>query len=290
MKKIKIGIMGLGKMGKFHQSTYDKIEEIDIIGRYDINGDFDTKEKFMRNVTDMDGISICTNNDSHVKNALDILKINPDIKVLIEKPISNYSKDAEGLLSFSDNIMVGHIERWNPLIQKIKAMIASGEISQIHSIMTKRNCFYTPSYKNTDVAKDLLIHDIDVINYISKEKPSKWKVIYKQSNEYLDRAYIFGMYDSFVFYSEASWVLPARDRRIILNTAEGIFEGNYITKELICKTLEGERKIQIDKKDSLLEEIKSFINMIKQDIDSPCSIQDAILALEVVSKEKKYEL
>lgn len=282
--------MGLGKMGKFHQSTYDKIEEIDIIGRYDINGDFDTKEKFMRNVTDMDGISICTNNDSHVKNALDILKINPDIKVLIEKPISNYSKDAEGLLSFSDNIMVGHIERWNPLIQKIKAMIASGEISQIHSIMTKRNCFYTPSYKNTDVAKDLLIHDIDVINYISKEKPSKWKVIYKQSNEYLDRAYIFGMYDSFVFYSEASWVLPARDRRIILNTAEGIFEGNYITKELICKTLEGERKIQIDKKDSLLEEIKSFINMIKQDIDSPCSIQDAILALEVVSKEKKYEL
>jgi len=290
MKKIKIGIMGLGKMGLFHQKAYDKIEDVEIIGRHDINGNFDTKEKFMSNVLDMDGISICTNNDSHVKNALDILKINPNIKILIEKPISNYSKESKGLLSFSDNIMVGHIERWNPLIQKIKAMIESGKISQIHSIMTKRNCFYTPSYKNTDVAKDLLIHDIDVINYISKEKPSKWKVIYKQSGEYLDRSYIFGMYDSFVFYSEASWVLPARDRRIILNTAEGVFEGNYITKELICKTLEGEREIRVDKKDSLLEEIKSFIEMIINNTYSPCSIQDAILALEVVSKEKKYEL
>ena len=184
MKKIKIGIMGLGKMGKFHQSTYSKIEEVEIIGRYDINGDFDTKEKFMSNVLDMDGVSICTNNDSHVQSTLDILKINPNIKVLIEKPISNYAKEAEVLLSFSDNIMVGHVERWNPLIQEIKSMIESGKISKIYSIMTKRNCFYTPSYKNADVAKDLLIHDVDVINYISKEKPSKWKTIYKEADGY----------------------------------------------------------------------------------------------------------
>lgn len=290
MKKIKIGIIGLGKMGMFHQKTYDKMEDVEIIGRYDINGSFNTEEEFVSLVPYMDGVSICTNNDSHVKNALDILKINPDIKVLIEKPISNCSKEAECLLSFSDNIMVGHIERWNPLIQKIKAMIEYGEISKIYSIMTKRNCFYTPSCKNTDVAKDLLIHDIDVINYISKEKPSKWKVIYEQSDKYLDRSYVFGMYDSFVFYSEASWVLPARDRRIILNTAEGIFEGNYITKELIHKTLEGEHKIQIDKKDSLFEELGSFIEMIKNNTSSPCSIRDAISALEMVSKEKKHEL
>lgn len=290
MSKIKIGIIGLGKMGNLHKNIYSKLENVKIVSMYDINNKFDTKEKFIKSIPYLDGVSIATNNDSHVEIALNILKTNPNIKILIEKPISTSLKESKKLLSFSSNIMIGQIERWNPITKKIKLMIESGEISDIYNIITKRNCLYIPSVKNSDVAKDLLIHDIDVINYISKKTPCKWIKVYKKEDDYLNSVYIFGEYDTFVFYSESSWMLPIRDRRIILNTSNGIFEGDYITQELTCKTFEKEYKIQIEKKEPLLEEIKSFINMIKNNTRTYCSVEDAINALKVVSRERKYEL
>lgn len=290
MKKIKIGISGVGKMGLLHKKTYEEMDNVEIISLYDPNKQFDSLDKFMDSLKHLDGVSVCSPNKYHVDTALAFLDRNPNLKLMIEKPISHSVCAAEKLLPFSHNIMVGHIERCNPVIEKMKSLISNGEMGKINSIVTKRNCSYSPSYKNPNVAKDLLIHDIDILNYLSKALPEKINSIHISDGRYISASHMFGRYRAFVFYAEACWSTLVRDRRIIINATNGLYEGDYIEQTLYHKTLDKEEYIPIKKQYPLTIELNKFIKMIENDERPTCSIIESINALKIVSKGEEHGL
>ncbi len=290
MEKIKIGISGVGKMGLLHKKTYEEMDNVEVVSLYDPNEQFDSLDKFMDSLKYLDGVSICSPNKFHVDSALAFLDRNPNLKLMIEKPISHSVSAAEKLLPFSDNIMVGHIERCNPVIEKIKDFILNGEMGKINSIVTKRNCSYEPSCKNPNVAKDLLIHDIDILNYLSRALPEKIDSIHINDGRYINASHMFGKYKSFVFYAEACWSTLVRDRRIIINASNGLYEGDYIEQTLCHKTLDKEEYIPIKKQYPLTIELNKFIKMINNNGPPTCSIVESINALKIVSKGEEYEI
>lgn len=290
MKKTKIGISGVGKMGLLHKKTYEEMNNVEIVSLYDPNKQFDSLDKFMDSLKHLDGVSICSPNKYHVDSALAFLDRNPNLKLMIEKPISHSVVKAEKLLPFLNNIMVGHIERCNPVIEKMKSLILNGEMGKINSIVTKRNCSYEPSGKNSNVAKDLLIHDIDILNYLSGAFPEKIDSIYINDGGYISASHMFGKYKRFVFYAEACWSTSVRDRRIIINASNGLYEGDYIAQTLYHKTLDKEEYISIKKQYPLTIELNKFVKMIDNDERPTCSIVESINALKIVSKGEGYEL
>ena len=66
-------------------------------------------------------------------------------------------------------LATGHVERFNPAVQKAKELIDDGVIGDIVSAFAKRVGPLPPRIKDVGVAIDLAIHDLDIMNYLFEE-------------------------------------------------------------------------------------------------------------------------
>jgi predicted dehydrogenase len=178
MNKIRIGIIGVGHLGKLHASIISEIEEAELIGVYDTDQSkaervstelkipaFHDREELMKAV---DAINIVTPTSFHHETALSALKFNCDL--FIEKPISKTEKEAEEIISLAREknriIQVGHIERFNP------ALLALSDV-ELKPLFIESHRLAPFNPRGTDVAVilDLMIHDLDLILTLVKSQP-----------------------------------------------------------------------------------------------------------------------
>jgi predicted dehydrogenase len=156
-KKIKIGIIGLGAMGKGHYRNIKTIPEFEITALSDINmegmKEF-SEPKFssgseLINKGNVDAIVIVTPHFDHVPLAIEALK--KGLHVLIEKPVAVQMKDAKMLLDAhrdkSRVVACMFNNRTSPVYKKIKELVASGELGSVQRIdMTVTNWFRSNAY------------------------------------------------------------------------------------------------------------------------------------------------
>ena len=67
--------------------------------------------------------------------------------------------------------MVGHIERFNPAVIKLKEIIDSGTLGKITSLIAKRVGAFPAQIKDANVVIDLAVHDIDIFSYLLNKQP-----------------------------------------------------------------------------------------------------------------------
>ncbi len=170
MRKLKIGIVGTGHLGKFHLKLLKEIPQADLLGVYDINketafkisNEFGTKsfsdlEEMLDNV---DAVSIVATTSAHwelIKKAFE-----KNVHVFVEKPITSTIEEAEEVVEISKNknlkLQVGHIERFNPALLSLEKYKLDPKF-----IQTDRLAQFNPRGTDVAVVLDLMIHDIDII-------------------------------------------------------------------------------------------------------------------------------
>ncbi len=177
MKKTKVGVVGVGYLGKFHAEKYAGMDDVELVGVVD--NDLDkarsVAEKFntraLTNYKDLigkiDAVSVVTQTPNHFNISKDFLE--NDVDVLIEKPITTTLKEANALIDIADArgqiIQVGHLERFNPAVIALE-----GVINQPIFIESHRLSIYQARGTDVDVVLDLMIHDIDIIlNFVKSE-------------------------------------------------------------------------------------------------------------------------
>ena len=149
-------IAGLGLVGKRHADAIDKEDDIDLVAIVDPSEDAvnysnknnlpiypSLEDMFLKEVPD--GVILATPTPMHSEHA--IYCLNKECPIMIEKPIATSSEDARALVETSEHfeipVLVGHHRRHNPIIQKAREIILSGEIGEIRAIHA--NCwFYKP--------------------------------------------------------------------------------------------------------------------------------------------------
>jgi predicted dehydrogenase len=181
MEKVKVGIIGVGNMGYNHVRVYNElISDVELIGVYDvapckakdIAGKFNVKAfDTIETLTDsVQAVSIATPTSLHLEHGLVASKAG--VHALIEKPIAVSYVEAKQLAdSFQENnlvLQIGHIERYNPAIVELKKILQS---ETIHAINFRRLSSDRRIY-DTDIIHDLMIHDIDLMNWLV-ESPVK---------------------------------------------------------------------------------------------------------------------
>jgi predicted dehydrogenase len=166
---VKIGIIGLGKMGGYHANACSIIPQIKLIGISDPCEDNwkkirSTKVIKTKNYNDwidsVDGVIIAVPTDLHFEIAKDCLTRNKH--VLIEKPLTKSIEQAKELFEIAAKkqcaLHIGHVERFNGAVQELKKIIHKPYLIESHRMGP-----FSPRVQNDTVILDLMIHDLDII-------------------------------------------------------------------------------------------------------------------------------
>ena len=176
-KKVKIGVIGAGHLGKHHIKHLSNHSLVELVGFFDIDKENAASVSQTFNIKNFDNeddlidlveaISIITPTETHYDIAVKCLKKKKD--VFIEKPITNTSEQAKTIIKMaasSKNIVqVGHIERFNPTINQLKSVTESP-----HCIEIERLAPFQARGTEVPVVLDLMIHDIDLVLSMVNEK------------------------------------------------------------------------------------------------------------------------
>lgn len=170
MKKLRVGVIGVGHLGKAHIANFKKIKLAELVGVFDIDSEktkknaYDYKIKpfdsFKSMLKEIDAVSIVVPTSFHYEIAIGAL--NEGKHIFIEKPITATLSEAEKLIELGNKkglkIQVGHIERFNPAFVSLNNFKL-----QPHFIESHRLALFNPRGMDVSVVLDLMIHDIDIV-------------------------------------------------------------------------------------------------------------------------------
>ena len=176
MKKIKIGIIGIGRMGQYHLNILRNLPDVQLVGITDIHKekldelsykfDVDRYDNYKKLIRKCDAVFIATPTSTHYEFAKECLELNKHI--LLEKPMTTDLEEAKELVHISKKmdiiLQIGHVERFNGAVQQLKHII----MNPFH-INSTRMGPYDPRVSDVGVVLDLMIHDIDIMLNLIEE-------------------------------------------------------------------------------------------------------------------------
>lgn len=274
---IRVGVIGVGSMGKNHVRIYSEMEDVELVAISDVNKAlvdelshtfktvpyYDYKELLKQN---LDAVSIVVPTKMHKMVALDAL--NAGINVLVEKPIADTLENAEEMIKTAKKknltFMVGHIERFNPAIIKLKEIIESGQLGEVVSISTRRVGPYSPRIRDVGVILDIGVHDIDVISYLYGKKIDQvYTIAGANIHSSEDHASIHLRFDhDFSGLVDVNWLTPHKTRTLTAVGVGGVAYLDYVKQSLVLHDKEWVREAKIDQKEPLLNELEHFIKWV----------------------------
>ena len=319
-KKPKIGVVGAGHLGKHHIKHLSNHSGVEFVGVFDINTEslenicIEFSVKALQSIEEIisycDAVHIVTPTNTHFDIAKKFLNHKKD--VFIEKPITNTVEEASSLIDLAKEneciIQVGHIERFNPTISKLKELVDNP-----HYIEIERLAPFQARGTEVPVVLDLMVHDIDLIlEMVNSPLESVQASGAKMMSNTIDLAHAHIKFENGVvanlkssrisqnyvrkirtyqknFYSITDLMIPQIE-------LYGLKHHNMFSEKLksqIVETNSGEKTLYYERfvpenKDALLEEINDFVHCIntrsKPNVDGQAGAKALEIALQIESK------
>lgn len=170
---VKVGVIGVGRIGEHHLRNYSSMHSVQLKGIFDndaskaakLAGKYDSQAYATLDalLDDCDAVSICVPTVAHHDTFLKVAA--RGVHALVEKPISLNVEEAGRMIEAARQnrtiFMVGHVERFNPVILTVREILDPEKIIYIE---TQRLGPYPTSGTEIGVVNDLMIHDIDVVH------------------------------------------------------------------------------------------------------------------------------
>ncbi|WP_292606731.1 Gfo/Idh/MocA family protein [Methanobrevibacter sp. UBA188] len=304
MRTVNVGVIGVGAMGENHVRVYHKMEEANLMGvsdvseralkkiekKYGAKGYTDYCELLAN--PEIEVVSVCVPTTFHHDVVMEAIKHKKH--VLVEKPIAFTLTEAEEMIAAAKEagviLATGHVERFNPAVQKAKELIDDGVIGDIVSAFAKRVGPLPPRIKDVGVSIDLAIHDLDIMNYLFEEEITQ---VYGTMNssfddsEFEDHAEIMVSFDNeSTGIIEVNWLTPYKRRELELTGTAGIISVDYIQQsiEVFGKFAQD---IEIVHEEPLKGELKSFLNSVVEEKEPVITGEDGLKALKMVIAANK---
>lgn len=291
---IKVAVIGVGSIGQHHARNYrqsslslltsvadasieigQRVAELQDVPFYQDYQEMLDKEK-------PEAVSIAVPTEAHFPVVQDAL--NAGCHVLVEKPIAATVEQGKAMIELAQKnkrvLRVGHIERFNPAVVKLKQELQTGFLGPIFQIHARRLGAFPAHVKDVGVILDLAVHDLDIMRYLIDSEAVR---LYAETNQVKHKSHedIFSgniRFDNGVMgILEINWHTPRKIREIIITGERGMFHVDYLNQELDFYEsnyrstwsdsilLEGPKaRYQINKIEPLRAELENFINDIEQ--------------------------
>jgi len=313
MSRIKVGIIGVGNMGFNHVRVHNELfAEAELTGVFDIDGEkakriadmfntrcFDAMEDLLARVQ---AVSITTPTSLHLEHGLSAAR--SSVHTLIEKPIAASFTEGKQLADeFTHRgllLQIGHIERYNPAVVELKKILKTEEVLAINF----KRLSSDRRIHDTDIVHDLMIHDIDLMNWLvgssikSIHAEGLTNVLGKDSIDYAEGLIKFD--NGVVAGLTASRITEDKIRTITVHTASSYIQVDCISRSIQISRKTNYRldighdityrqenileKVIVPQYEPLKAQLSDFIRCVKSGDKSPVSGNEGLEAVRVADE------
>jgi predicted dehydrogenase len=318
LTRTKIGVFGVGHLGKHHARILNAMPATELVGVHDLDPqrgeEIADREKvpYFANWEDLldrcEAVDVVTPTTCH--HTLAAPSLEAGRHVFVEKPITKTLEEADNLIHLADSsglvLQVGHIERFNSAVMEIKRVLDHPRF-----IEASRLTLYSPRVKDIGVVVDLMIHDLDLILSLVPSKVVRFDAVgvpvLTQHEDIASARLTFE--DGCVANLTASRVSVEPQRRIRIFQRDCYFSLDYQKQEIAVfrKLGQNDERMMGDpmpginhyllhmnrEEDALTTELSDFIRCIQESRPPVVSGQDGRRALELaiqVTEEARRSL
>ncbi|MBK1973533.1 Gfo/Idh/MocA family oxidoreductase [Campylobacter sp. TTU-622] len=280
---MKIGIIGLGHMGKNHLKELKNNPNFKLNALFDIqkfSSDipfFDNLDDFLKQNNDV--VIIATPTFTHLDIAKKVL---PKVKtILVEKPLAMNLKEIKEFekyaKTYNNNVAVGFCERFNPCVISLKNILDN---ELLISINIQRFSTFPQRIQDVGILQDLAVHDLDLLHFLSTRKILEAKILktYIQEGYQESESIISCKMQNFIACLHQSWNSTQKIRKIQVITDKHFYEADLINLIL----LRDNNELKIDKHSTLLKEHEDLFKLALNQKNNLASIQDALLVQNIL--------
>jgi predicted dehydrogenase len=299
---IRVGIIGAGVMGRNHLRIYATLPEVQIVGIADTNEEIlhqlsqqyrapaftDYKDLLARQP---EVLSIAIPTHQHAAATLDALQAGAH--VLVEKPIAHTVQQAQAMIEMAQKtrrlLMVGHVERFNPVIALVRQAAQGEDVIMIN--ITRVGPF--PSrIKDVGVIIDLAVHDIDLVRYLTGSEIKRiLSLASRRSDQREDAALLsFMMENGVLAHITTNWLTPFKVREIEVATKQKLIKGWLSEQKVLEYSRYTEDRSYIVKElpvpfaEPLRLELETFLQCVRTGQPPPVTGYDGLKALEIAQR------
>jgi predicted dehydrogenase len=167
---VRIAVVGVGHLGRHHARILSECPDVTLTAVVDVNESRAREVATERRTTpftdwreilhSVDAVTIAAPTQAHLEIAQAFLE--RGVHVLVEKPMTPTIADADRLLELARRravvLAVGHTERFNPAVERVRSLIREPRFIEVHRLGT-----FPERSLDIDVVFDLMIHDLDVV-------------------------------------------------------------------------------------------------------------------------------
>lgn len=249
--KTKIAVIGVGAMGMNHIRVLNELpefalcavcdtdpEKLEPIHKYNSAAElYSDPVKMVKNI-DLDAVIIATPIENHYKTTM--LCQEAELHILLEKPMASTKDECLSIVgswrTSNTQLLIGHIERYNPVVIKIGEFLKNNYLGTINYIETTRVGFrQMQDYGKTyGITTDLSVHDIDLVALFFGPYHSFYAhtICSDPNKKDIHTHVLFELKNGLKGHSEFSWIAHKKERTIKIFGEHGIFFADLITQDL----------------------------------------------------------
>jgi predicted dehydrogenase len=245
MANLRAGLIGLGSMGRHHARVLRALDGVDLVAVADAAGDPHRVAGDLELLADIesvlavgvDYVTVAVPTIYHQDIALALA--DAGVHALVEKPLSHDVEsatrvaeafEAKGLVGG-----VGHIERYNPAVQSLRARLENGDLGDIYQIVTRRQGPFPARIADVGVVRDLGTHDVDLAAWVARSTYSSVsaQVAHQSGRDHEDLVSITGLFaNGTVANHLVNWLSPMKERVTVVTGERGAFVADTLTADL----------------------------------------------------------
>ncbi|WP_072681712.1 Gfo/Idh/MocA family protein [Arcobacter sp. LA11] len=306
---VKIGLLGVGKMGQNHLRNLAMLKQVEIGFIYDFDKDLceqlstqynvPVSENLEKDLQTIDGVVIVTPTFTHADYIKQVSKYVKNI--FVEKPLTDTLESSIEIVKLAKennlNIQVGFIERYNSAVVALEKVIRNS--SHIINIDFSRTNKVSSRITDVDVVIDLMIHDLDLALHING-KPKKIEAHGYINDNMIEYARAIITHENGSFSNVvASRITEKRIRHISATCDDMYIDCNLLSKEVFVnkQTIEQylenvsisskEETIDVRPQEGLLLELVDFVKLCNGESVNVPNEDDGLLAMEVANEIQK---
>ena len=314
---LKTAVIGAGSIGFNHARVYKELDDVELVGVADVDASTAqaaarlygarayTDYRQMLDQEKPDAVTVAVPTDGHFAVGMEVIE--RGIHLLIEKPIASTLPEGQQLIQAASRrevqLMVGHIERFNPSVTALKTHLANGDLGRVFQMDARRQGPFPDRVRDVGVVIDLAVHDLDVMRYVSGAEITR---VYAETERHVHSERedlltgLVRLSNGAIGALTINWLTPTKIRELYITGERGMFRLDYLTQDLyffenalaigprwdtlrVLRGVSEGRMIRypVPKKEPLRAELEAFCQAIRDRQPVPVNGADGLKALEL---------